>query len=102
MATLAETPAAHTARTSVRTRFYFWLSLVCLAIGIGGFAPTYWLQVPAGTFTGSPLMHIHAVVFTGWLVLLVGQNWRIAQGRLDHHKAWPKLNTDFEKAILFQ
>jgi uncharacterized membrane protein YozB (DUF420 family) len=44
--------------------------------------------VPAGTFAGTPLVHIHAVVFTAWLLLLVGQNWRIAQGRLEHHKAW--------------
>lgn len=28
------------------------------------------------------------MVFTAWLLLLVGQNWRIAQGRLDHHRAW--------------
>lgn len=76
------------AKSAARPRFYLWLSLVCLAIGVGGFAPTYWLQVPAGTFTGTGLMHIHALVFTGWLVLLVAQNWRIAQGRLDHHRAW--------------
>ena len=88
MATLAQPTAPPRVHPARRTRFYFWLSLACLAIGVGGFAPTYWIQVPAGSFTGSPLMHIHAVIFTGWLLLLVGQNWRIAQGRLDHHKAW--------------
>ena len=88
MATLAQPVSPPRARTTGRTRFYFWLSLVCLAIGVGGFTPTYWLQMPAGTFVGTPLNHIHAVVFTGWLLLLVGQNWRIAQGRLDHHRAW--------------
>lgn len=88
MATLARPVAPPRPRALVRTRFYFWLSLACLAIGVGGFAPTYWIQVPAGSFTGTPLMHIHALVFTGWLLLLVGQNWRIAQGRLDHHRAW--------------
>jgi hypothetical protein len=89
MATLAEpVPSQPCATPAARSRFYLWLSLACLAIGVGGFAPTYWLQVPAGTFTGTPLMHIHALVFTGWLVLLVGQNWRIAQGRVDRHRAW--------------
>ena len=100
MATLAQNPARPRARTVGRTRFYFWLSLVCLAIGVGGFLPTYWLQLPAGTFTGTPLMHIHAVVFTGWLVLLVGQNWRIAQGRLDHHKAWGLVGISLATAVL--
>ena len=92
MATLAKPApspqAPPRARSIGRTRFYFWLSLVCLAIGVGGFFATYWLQVMLGAFTGTPLMHIHGLVFTGWLLLLVGQNWRIAQGRLDHHRAW--------------
>jgi uncharacterized membrane protein YozB (DUF420 family) len=89
MATLAESVSPlPRAKAAARPRFYLWLSLACLAIGVGGFAPTYWLQVPAGTFTGTPLMHIHALTFTGWLLLLVGQNWRIARGRIDHHRAW--------------
>ena len=88
MATLAQPAPAPLARPVTRTRFYFWLSVVCLAIGVGGFAPTYWLQISLGSFDGTPLMHIHGLVFTAWLLLLVGQNWRIAQGRIDHHRAW--------------
>jgi hypothetical protein len=89
MATLAQpVPPPPRAKLAARPRFYLWLSLACLAIGVGGFAPTYWLQVPAGTFTGTPLMHIHALTFTGWLLLLVGQNWRIAHGQIDRHRAW--------------
>lgn len=88
MATLAQPASPPRSRARGRTRFYVWLSLACLAIGVGGFFATYWLQVALGRFTGTPLMHIHGLVFTGWLLLLVGQNWRIAQGRLDHHRAW--------------
>lgn len=88
MATIVQPTSAPRAQPVVRTRFYFWLSLACLALGVGGFFATYWLQLALGNFTGTPLMHIHGLVFTGWLLLLVGQNWRIAQGRLDHHRAW--------------
>lgn len=88
MATLAAEAAPARARTIGRSRFYLWLSLACLAIGVGGFFATYWLQLLLGSFTGTPLMHIHGLLFTAWLLLLVGQNWRIAQGRLDHHRAW--------------
>jgi hypothetical protein len=98
MATLAQPVAPR--RAMARTRFYLWLSLACLAIGVGGFAPTYWVQVPAGTFTGTPLMHIHALLFTSWLVLLVGQNWRIAQGRLDHHRGWGLIGIALATAML--
>lgn len=76
------------ARRIARPRFYFYLSLACLAVAVLGFAPTYWIQAPLGRFTGPPLLHIHGLIFTAWLLLLVGQNWRIAQGRLDHHRAW--------------
>jgi hypothetical protein len=100
LATLAQPTATPRSRAAGRTRFYFWLSLACLAIGVGGFVPTYWLQVPAGSFSGTPLTHIHALVFTGWLLLLVGQNWRIAQGRLDHHKAWGLVGISLATAML--
>jgi hypothetical protein len=100
LATLAPTSAPPRARPLGRTRFYFWLSLACLAIGVGGFVPTYWLQVPAGGFTGTAMMHLHAIVFTAWLLLLVGQNWRIAQGRLDHHKAWGLVGISLATAML--
>lgn len=100
MATLAQPLAPARRRWVARTRFYFWLSLACLAVGVVGFAPTYWLQVPAGTFTGTPLIHLHAAVFTAWLLLLVGQNWRIAQGRLEHHKAWGLVGISLATAML--
>jgi hypothetical protein len=29
--------------------FYVWMAAVCALIAFGGFAPTYWLQLPAGT-----------------------------------------------------
>lgn len=88
MATIAQPHAVPRARPVARARFYFLLSLACLALGVGGFFATYWLQIALGNFTGAPLLHIHGLVFTGWLLLLVGQNWRIALGRLDHHRAW--------------
>lgn len=87
MATLA---AESTQPARVRTggRFYFHLSLACLAIGVLGFTPTFWLAMALGRFNATPLVHLHGLVFTAWLLLLVGQNWRISQGRLDHHRAW--------------
>ncbi len=100
MATLAQPAPTPRARPVARTRFYLWLSLACLAIGVGGFFATYWLQVALGNFGGTALMHIHGLVFTGWLVLLVGQNWRIAQGRLDHHRAWGLAGISLATAML--
>ncbi|HEY1225692.1 MAG TPA: hypothetical protein VGF26_00080 [Ramlibacter sp.] len=75
------------ARTSARF-FYVWMAGLCVLIAIGGFAGTYWLQWPVGTFVGSRLLHMHAVVFTAWPLLFLSQTWLQANGRLDHHRAW--------------
>lgn len=69
-------------------RFFVWLSAACAFIGIGGFVPTYWLQVPAGTFIGTPLMHLHGLLFTTWVLLLFVQSWLIERHRYRNHRAW--------------
>jgi hypothetical protein len=68
--------------------FYVWMAAACAAIAFGGFAPTYWLQLTAGTFVGPPLLHFHGALFFGWTVLLLSQTALAANGQLDHHRAW--------------
>ena len=82
---LAPGPARREAR---RSGLYLWAGGIALFIAIGGFIPTYWLQVPAGTFSGTPLMHLHAVLFTAWPLLLLSQALLIARGGLRHHRMW--------------
>ena len=69
-------------------RFYIWMAAACALIAFGGFAPTFWLQLPAGTFVGPPLLHLHGVLFSLWPILLLSQAVLGARGRLDHHRAW--------------
>jgi hypothetical protein len=82
---------ATTTFEAVRARrpyFYVWMAGVCALIAFGGFLPTYWLQLPAGTFVGPPLLHIHGALFSAWTLLLLSQTMLAAQGRLSHHRAW--------------
>ncbi len=76
-----------TARPSFHS-FYFWMAIACAAIAFGAFAPTYWLQLPAGTFVGSRLLHLHGALFFAWTVLLLSQTALAAGGRLQNHRAW--------------
>ena len=46
--------------------FAVWMAGAFVLIAFGGFAPTYWLQLPAGTFVGSPLLHLHGLLFSAW------------------------------------
>jgi hypothetical protein len=68
--------------------FYVWMAAACALLAFGGFAPTYWLQLPAGTFVGPPLLHIHGALFSLWTLLLLSQTLLAANGRLSHHRAW--------------
>ena len=71
-----------------RTRFYLGLALVCALIAIGGFAPSYWLQLPAGTFRGSPLLHIHGALATAWVLFLISQSTLVTRGYIARHRDW--------------
>jgi hypothetical protein len=37
-------------------RFYERMAYACAAVAFGGFVPTYWAPVAAGTFTGAPVL----------------------------------------------
>lgn len=71
-----------------RGRFYFWLALACAAIAIGGFMPTYWLQLVPRTFRGAPLLHIHAALCTAWILFLISQTWLVSENRIRSHRDW--------------
>ena len=69
-------------------RFFIGLAALCAAIAIPGFAPTYWMQLPAGTFVGSPLVHLHGLLFTAWTLFFISQAVLIANRRYPSHRAW--------------
>src|SRR3981081_438429 len=80
--------------------FYVWMAAVCALVAFGGFAPTYWLQLPAGTFVGSPLLHLHGVLFSAWVLFLLSQTVLAANGQLDHHRAWGLVGISLATAMV--
>jgi len=81
-------PLSRSAVEDSDTRFFVWLAGACVVIAVGGFTPTYWLQVPVGTFIGTPLMHLHGLLYTAWVLLLFAQCRMIEKRRYRHHRAW--------------
>ena len=71
-----------------RSRFYLWLALVCAAVAIGGFMGTYWLQLPARTFRGAPLLHVHGFLCTAWVLFLISQSSLVTRGKVRSHRDW--------------
>ena len=82
------------------SRFYVGMAAVCALVAFGGFAPTYWLQLPAGTFVGPPLLHIHGLLFSAWTLLLLSQTLLVAKGRYDYHRAWGLLGISLATAMV--
>lgn len=82
---------ATTMRSAVHVKvgyFYVWMSAAIALFAFAAFAPTYWMQIPAGTFVGTSLVHIHSAIFTAWTLFLVSQSLLAAKGRIRDHRAW--------------
>ena len=73
----------------------------CALIAFGGFAPTYWLQLAPGTFVGSPLLHLHALLFSAWPLFFLLQTTFAALGRVGRHRAWGLLGISLATAMVF-
>ncbi len=81
--------------------FYVWMAAICLLLVIVTFAPSYWLQLPAGTVIGSAGLHLHAFLFAGWLILFLLQSWFAATGRIRHHRTWGLLGVVLAISMLY-
>lgn len=84
-----------------RNRFYVWMAGICVLIAFGLFAPTYWLQIPVGTFTGSPLLHLHGLLFSAWTLFFLSQTVLAKSGSIETHRAWGLFGIALATAMLF-
>lgn len=67
-------------------RFFFAMTVLLAAVVVIGFAPTYYL---AGGFLAplpSRIVHIHAAVFSTWMILLMVQTGLISAKRVGWHR----------------
>jgi hypothetical protein len=73
-------------------RFYTGMALASMLTVFVGFAPSFYLKAVFGApgVSGapilSPLMHVHGLVFTGWIVLFLVQTRLVAGRRLALHR----------------
>lgn len=92
--------ASLTTQRESSQHFYVWMAVACAIVAFGGFAPTYWTQVPAGTFIGPPLLHVHAALFSAWTIFLLSQASLAAAGRLNDHRAFGLVGISLATAMV--
>lgn len=65
-------------------RFFFALAAAMAIVNVLGFG----LQFAMGrsTFAAPPLVHVHALVFVGWIGFFVFQTWLVANNRVSRHR----------------
>ena len=88
-------------RGTLVSKFYVTMAAIFVAIAFGGFFGTYWLQIARGTFTGSPLMHLHGLLFSLWTLFFLSQALLVANRRLRTHRAWGLFGISLATAMLF-
>lgn len=67
--------------------FYVQMAVVCLAVALLGFAPTFWLPLARGQFHANPVVYLHGSVFFSWGVFYIWQAWLAETNRLQRHRA---------------
>jgi uncharacterized membrane protein len=67
-------------------RFFTAAAAVVLAATFVGFAPTYYLGGYFDAPALKPIVHVHAALFTAWVVLLLTQTLLIRGGRYTLHR----------------
>lgn len=81
-------------------RFFATMAIIVAVVVVTGFAQTY----PAKVFTpgsGVPgIIHVHALVFSCWLVLFVAQTVLASRGRLDLHRRLGTLGVGLAAVML--
>jgi hypothetical protein len=73
--------------TSHARYFYFYMALACIAVAFLGFAPTYWLPLASRSFSSTPVVHFHGLLFFTWTLYFAFQSWLAASGRTTRHRS---------------
>lgn len=67
-------------------RFYSAMAIVSSLTIVAGFFNTYGPKVMTGEPAVPPIIHVHALVFTSWLIVFVAQTTLVLAGRTGLHR----------------
>jgi 4-amino-4-deoxy-L-arabinose transferase-like glycosyltransferase len=98
MATAAA--AAALPRTRAPRRLYVGLALLAIAIVVAGFWRTYFGPLLAGAVDKPSIIHVHAVIYVGWLAIFLAQALLAATGRVAAHMKLGRLATGYGVLVI--
>jgi len=81
-------------------RLYMGLSVFMTAIVIVGFWAPYFGPLLRGAASRPWLIHLHGMVFVGWMALLLVQVLLVSQGRIQQHRALGKIGIVYGSLVV--
>jgi hypothetical protein len=78
---------SHVAAPTRDRLFFSRMAYACAAVGVIGFSPTYWIPLLTGDLMIAPILHVHAMVFYGWLAMFVVQSGLVASRQVPRHRS---------------
>lgn len=80
--------AAARDRVGSERKFYLWLSGAIVIAAFGGFFPSFWGRMATGHSVGAPILYVHGLLFSVWVLFLFAQSALVASGQTLRHKDW--------------
>jgi hypothetical protein len=75
---MSETIAGQKVKHEFKPSFFFWMTVVMSVFVFGGFGLTYWRPMFTNTLPSlPPVIHVHGLAYTFWMVLLMTQAYLI-------------------------
>jgi hypothetical protein len=101
MTTIAARPSSRVYMDRAMQPFYVRMAATFILVAVAGFVPTYWTPMARGTLQATPLIHLHASLFFGWLILFFVQTLLASSGRVSRHRAMGVFGVSLATGMLF-
>jgi hypothetical protein len=99
---MRESPTASPGQAPFRPSFYLVMTLIMAFLVFAGFGMTYWFPLASGTFPPAPpVVHLHGLVFSSWMILLVVQAALVNRRNLTLHRSLGSWGIAHATAVLF-
>lgn len=87
--------------TAIRPSFQFLVAAAMCVFIFGGFGMTYWQPMAAGNFPPAPpLVHIHGIVFSCWMILLLTQSILVNVKKVALHRSLGMFGISLATALI--
>jgi len=80
-------PPTSRAQGGLRRKFYLAMAVLLAVMIVIGFWPSYYGPLLRGAANAPVILHVHGVIYVGWMLLFIAQAALAARGQIAAHRA---------------